>query len=54
MTPGSNEFYHQIMECVQFMVELDPPADSDEGKLLRYIAEALEKYECEKWPSKSV
>ena len=45
MEPAFKDFYAACIALVTDLVELDPAADSPEGKLLIGLATAIEEYE---------
>lgn len=45
-----HDFHHRVINVITALVDLDPPADSPEGRLLAALAAATQSYERERWP----
>jgi len=49
--PSPFEAFHEaVLECIKDLMELDPAADSPEGRLLDRLASAVEEYEKVTYP----
>lgn len=46
----TNEFHRRVLDVIDVLTVMDPPADSPEGRLLRALAAATESYERERYP----
>lgn len=42
--------YHGILEVIETLIDMDPPEDSPEGKLLLRLAAITEEYEKKRYP----
>jgi len=47
----TSQLYRAALEVCEYLVALDPPRESPEGKLLLLLASALEDYERRVFPS---
>jgi hypothetical protein len=43
-------FHEAVLRCVENLIELDPPLDSPEGRLLDGLSAAVEEYEKVTYP----
>ena len=46
-------FYESILNLIGILIEIDPPKDSPEGRLLEDLAAAVEEYEKVTYPDLS-
>jgi len=44
------EFHRRVLDVIAELIELDPPADSPEGRLLVSMSAAAENYEKARYP----
>ena len=50
MNEAFRPLYESCLETVRLLCELDPPAESAEGRLLSGLAAAVEEYEKSEFP----
>lgn len=47
---AADALHTAILRMVETLMEIDPPADSPEGRMLEGLSDAVEEYEKERYP----